>query len=250
MIHPSIFNWSGGKDSALAMYYVLKNPELSIGKLITSVNSTHNRVSMHGLRTELLELQADSLGLPLQQLLLADQPTMEAYNQAMAGIMKELKADGFTHAIFGDIFLEDLRKYREEKLAEVGFTAVFPLWKRDTTELVQEFLDLGFKTITVCVKAELLDESFAGRIIDKDFLKDLPKGVDPCGENGEFHTFVFDGPIFKQPIPFTIGETVFKEYTSPSNQEDNCTSDQRPAPANMGFWFCDLLPVPGVRPGR
>lgn len=242
MIHSSIFNWSGGKDSALAMYYALQNPELAIGKLITSVNSTHKRVSMHGLRTELLELQADSLGLPLQQLLLADQPDMATYNTAMAEMMKALKAEGFTHAIFGDIFLEDLRKYREEKLAAIGFKAVFPLWKRDTTELVHEFLDLGFKTITVCVKAELLDESFAGRIIDKDFLKDLPKGVDPCGENGEFHTFVFDGPIFKQPIPFTIGEKVFKEYTSPSNQQNKDTSDQSSAPSNMGFWFCDLLP--------
>jgi uncharacterized protein (TIGR00290 family) len=242
MTHSSIFNWSGGKDSALAMYHALKNPALSIGKLITSVNTDYNRVSMHGLRTEFLELQAESLGLPIQKLLLTDQPTMVEYNHAMAGMMKELKAEGFTHSIFGDIFLEDLRKYREERLAETGFKAIFPLWKRDTTELIYEFLNLGFKTITVCVNAELLDESFVGRIIDKDFLKDLPKGVDPCGENGEFHTFVFEGPIFKQPIPFTIGEKVFREYKTPECKEDNCYTNDRAGLANMGFWFCDLLP--------
>lgn len=242
MTHPSVFNWSGGKDSALALYHVLKNPSFSIGKLITSVNSTYGRVSMHGLRTTLLELQASSIGLPLQQLLLSDQPTMEEYNQAMAEMMLQLKTEAFTHSIFGDIFLEDLRKYREEKLAAAGFSAFFPLWKRDTTELVNEFIDLGFKTITVCVKAELLDESFAGRIIDKDFLKDLPKGVDPCGENGEFHTFVFDGPIFKQPIPFTIGEKVFRQYTTPGSRQDDNTPGQRTTPDHMGFWFCDLLP--------
>jgi len=240
--HKSIFNWSGGKDSALALYHALQDNHYSIERLITSVNSTYNRISMHGVRTELLMQQALQLNLPLQQLLMADQPTMTEYNEAMAKLMEGLKAEGFTHAVFGDIFLEDLRKYREDRLAEQNFTAYFPLWKRDTTELIHEFLDLGFKTITVCVKAELLDENFAGRIIDHDFLKDLPKNVDPCGENGEFHTFVFDGPVFKQPIPFTIGEKVFREYQPPKNKEDNCFTDNRPRPANMGFWFCDLLP--------
>ncbi|OIR01308.1 ATP-binding region [mine drainage metagenome] len=243
MQHKSIFNWSGGKDSALALYHALQNKTYSIERLITSVNNTFNRISMHGVRDELLVQQAIELDLPLQQLRMNDQPTMSEYNDAMEKLMIDLKEEGFTHSVFGDIFLEDLRKYREDKLAQQGFTAYFPLWKRDTTELVHEFIDLGFKTITVCVKSELLDESFAGRIIDKGFLKDLPKNVDPCGENGEFHTFVFDGPIFKKPIPIIIGEKVFREYLSPKNKEDNCFTNNNPKPPNMGFWFCDLLPV-------
>ncbi len=243
MPYKSIFNWSGGKDSALALYHALKDPSYSIQRLITSVNRTYDRVSMHGVRTELLEQQALQLGLPLQQLLLAEQPTMNEYDDAMSNMMHGLQEEGFTHSIFGDIFLEELRKYREERLAQQGFTAFFPLWKRDTTALIHEFIDLGFKTITVCVKSALLDESFAGRIIDKDFLKDLPSNVDPCGENGEFHTFVFDGPIFKTPIPFNIGEKVFREYEAPKNKEDNCFSNDTPQPQNMGFWFCDLTEV-------
>lgn len=237
----SIFNWSGGKDSALALHYTLQNKDYNIERLITTVNVTYGRISMHGVRTALLDKQAELLGLPVQKLLLQEQPTMTEYNEAMTALMSNLKQEGFTHSIFGDIFLEDLRKYREDKLAEQDFSAYFPLWKRDTTELVHEFLDLGFKTITVCVKSELLDESFAGRVIDKDFLKDLPANVDPCGENGEFHTFVFDGPIFKKPIPFTVGEKVFREYKAPENKEDNCFSDDKPK-QQTGFWFCDLLP--------
>ncbi len=241
MPNKSIFNWSGGKDSALALYHALRNNSYSIERLLTSVNNTYNRIAMHGVRAELLERQAAELGIPLQQLRMNDQPTMSEYNNAMTAVMTSLKEEGFTHSIFGDIFLEDLRKYREDRLAEQGFTAYFPLWKRDTTELMHEFIDLGFKTITACVKSELLDESFAGRIIDKDFLKDLPPNVDPCGENGEFHTFVFDGPVFKHPIPIQVGEKVFREYQAPKNQEDNCFTADRPRPANMGFWFCDLM---------
>lgn len=239
----SYFNWSGGKDSALALYHALQQPAYSIERLITSVNSTYNRISMHGVRAELLEQQAGALGIPLQQLRMSDQPTMTEYNQAMAALTAALYKEGFTHSVFGDIFLEDLRKYREERLAEQHINAYFPIWKRDTTELIHEFIDLGFKTITVCVKSELLDQSFVGRVIDKDFLKDLPSNVDPCGENGEFHTFVFDGPLFKQPIPFTLGEKVFREYQAPKDQDDNCFSGTANRPASMGFWFCDLLPV-------
>ncbi len=237
----SYFNWSGGKDSALALHYALQQPAYSIERLITSVNSTYNRISMHGVRAELLEQQASALGIPLQQLRMSDQPTMTEYNQAMAALTASLYKEGFTHSVFGDIFLEDLRKYREERLAEQHISAYFPLWKKDTTALIHEFIALGFKTITVCVKSELLDQSFVGRVIDEDFLKALPANVDPCGENGEFHTFVFDGPIFKHPIPFTIGEKVFREYQAPKNKEDNCFSGT--ANPSMGFWFCDLLPV-------
>lgn len=196
---------------------------------------------MHGVREELVEKQAKAIGLPLQKLLLSEQPSMTAYEASMLHTMTDLKDKGFTHAFYGDIFLEDLRQYRKARLSELGLKAVFPLWKRDTTALVHEFIDLGFKTIVVCTKAEVLDESWVGRVIDKDFLKDLPDGVDPCGENGEFHTFVFDGPIFKEPVSFSIGDKVFREYKAPKDDKDNCFSNQ-PLPASMGFWFGDLLP--------
>lgn len=241
MAYKSYFNWSGGKDSALALYHALNNNNYSIERLLTNVNKQYRRISMHGVREDLLDAQATALGLPLQKLILPDQPSMQQYETFMMDAMQGLKNEGFTHALFGDIFLEDLKKYREEQLAKLGFEAAFPLWKRDTSELMREFLDLGFKTIVVCTKAELLDESFAGRIIDNDFLKDLPANVDPCGENGEFHTFVFDGPIFKEAVSFEIGENVFREYVAPKEDKDRCFTNQSQTPSSMGFWFCDLL---------
>ena len=237
----SYFNWSGGKDSALALYYALQNNTYAIERLLTNVNNQYRRVSMHGVREELVEAQAEAIGLPLQKLILPDQPSMLEYETYMMQTMTGLQEEGFSHAFFGDIFLEDLKHYLEAQLAKLNFSAVFPLWKRDTTALVHEFIDLGFKTVVVCTKAELLDESFTGRIIDKDFLKDLPKNVDPCGENGEFHTFVFDGPIFQYPVSFTIGEKVFREYKAPEDSKDQCFSNQPPKPSAMGFWFCDLV---------
>ena len=243
MAHKSYFNWSVGKDGALALYHSLNNEAYSIERLLTSINSQYGRVSMHGVREELMEQQAAAIGIPLQKILLPDQPSMAAYEGQMRQTTAGLQQEGFTHSFFGDIFLEDLKKYREEQLDKAGFKAVFPLWKRDTTELMHEFLDLGFKTMIVCCKAELLDESFAGRIIDKDFLKDLPKNVDPCGENGEFHSFVFDGPLFKQPLPVEIGEKVFREYKAPQDNKDRCFPREPERPSGMGFWFCDLLPA-------
>lgn len=243
MAYKTFFNWSGGKDSALALYHTLQDPSLRLELLITSVNQTYNRVSMHGVREALLVNQAKALGLPLQQLRMHDQPTMDEYNRSMETLMHDLYQKGFTHSVYGDIFLEDLRKYREDKLAKQGFTAVFPLWKKDTRELILTFLDLGFKTITTCVKADLLGKEFAGRIIDRDFLNDLPPGVDPCGENGEFHTFVYDGPIFKHPVSFKTGEKLYREYTSPKEKDDNCYNAENHPPQNLGFWFCDLIPV-------
>jgi len=146
---------------------------------------------------------------------------------AMQEKVSSLKKKGFTHALFGDIFLEDLRRYREEKLESMGVTCIFPLWKIPSSVLMQEFLDLGFKAITVCVNTQWLDKSFCGRIIDETFLRDLPADVDPCGENGEYHSFVFEGPIFRHPVPFEKGEIVYKEYKGPEG------------PA--GFYFCDLI---------
>ena len=242
MAYKSFFNWSGGKDSSLALYHALRDNTFSIEKLLTNVNNQHRRVSMHGVREELLRQQANAIGIPLQELILPDQPSMLEYEEQMMQTMRQLQEEKFTHSLFGDIFLEDLKAYREAQLAKVAMTAVFPLWKRNTTNLIHEFIDLGFKTIVVCVKSDLLHESFAGRIIDKDFLSDLPANVDPCGENGEFHTFVFDGPIFKKPVSFKTGEKVFREYKAPENERDK-TFDNTPAkPSTMGFWFCDLLP--------
>ena len=239
--YKTYFNWSGGKDSALSLYHVLKDKNFDIQLLLTSVNIAFQRVSMHGVRNELLHLQAESIGLPLEKIELSEAPSMEEYNAILQKTVGGLRAKQFTHAVFGDIFLEDLRIYREEQLKKEGIKAHFPLWKKDTKELLHEFIDLGFKTILVCIKADLLDKSFAGRVIDRDFLKDLPANVDPCGENGEFHTFVYDGPIFKKPISFEIGEKVFRKYQAPKNKEDQCSS--KSPNANMGFWFCDLIPV-------
>lgn len=236
----SFFNWSGGKDSALALYHAQKNNDYSIEKLLTNINGKHRRISMHGVREELLELQAEAIGLPLQKIILPEQPSMQEYEKQMKENMDVLKKEGFTHALFGDIFLEDLKKYREEQLSKVGMKAVFPLWKRDTKELLHEFIDLGFKTILVCTKAEVLPYEFAGRIIDRDFLKDLPSNVDACGENGEFHSFVYDGPIFKKPLDIKIGEKVFREYQAPKDEKDNCFTKSS---SSMSFWFCDLLPA-------
>jgi uncharacterized protein (TIGR00290 family) len=235
------FNWSGGKDSALALYHAQQTTEYKPDLLLTSVNESFKRISMHGVREELLEMQAAQIGLPLRTIRLSEGLTMPAYNEIMAATVSNLQAQGYNQTVFGDIFLEDLRTYREEQLKPFGIKAHFPLWKRDTKELLTEFLDLGFKTILVCIKSELLDKSFAGRIIDRDFIKDLPKNVDPCGEKGEFHTFVFDGPVFKEKIEFEIGEKVYREYAAPKDDKDACFS-AKPDP-QMGFWFCDLVPV-------
>ena len=233
-------NWSGGKDSSLALYHTLNDKNYSVEKLLTNVSGEYQRISMHGVREELLEQQATAIGIPLQKLVLTDQPSMIEYEEHMMRTMKKLQQERFTHSVFGDIFLEDLKIYRESQLTKVGMTAVFPLWKRNTTELIHEFIDLGFKTIVVCVNEKYLDKSFCGRIIDEDFIRDLPENVDVCGENGEFHTFVFDGPIFNNPIAFAKGEIIYRKYAAPKQQSDNCF--QPAVVEDYGFYFCDLLP--------
>ncbi len=230
------FNWSGGKDSAFALWKVLKEKKLRVEYLLTSVNSFHNRISMHGVRRELLEVQAASLNIPLTTIELPEQPSMEEYERAMTQKVNWLKEQKITQSIFGDIFLEDLKKYREEKLATAGIQCVFPIWKKDTKELIREFISAGFKAIIVCINEKFLDKSFCGRIIDKDFCNDLPSTVDSCGENGEFHTFVYDGPIFNKPIPFKKAEIVYREYHAPKNPDGYV---QQPG-KNYGFYFCDL----------
>ncbi|MBK0368845.1 Dph6-related ATP pyrophosphatase [Flavobacterium agrisoli] len=238
----ALFNWSSGKDSAFALYKILQQNEFKIECLLTSVNQKYNRVSMHGVRTELIIKQAESIGIPLKIMELPEMPSMEIYEDVMRETLFKLKEKGVTHSIFGDIFLEDLRKYREEKLATMDLEAVFPLWKIPTTNLIQDFLQLGFKTIVVCVNEQYLDKSFVGRVIDKKFIADLPENVDVCGENGEFHTFTFDGPIFSKPIEFEIGEIVYRKYEKPKTESTNTACDSNDDSAfDYGFWYCDLL---------
>jgi uncharacterized protein (TIGR00290 family) len=233
-------NWSGGKDSAFALYLIQQQKKYRVDKLLTNVNAAYNQISMHGVRRELLEAQAIAAGIPLTTIELPEQPDMLVYETLLNTKLKELKAEGFTHTIFGDIFLQDLRRYREDKLRIVDIVPLFPLWKIDTNKLVNEFIEQGFKTIVVCVNEKFLDKSFCGRIINKQFIEDLPANVDPCGENGEFHTFVFDGPVFKNPIAITKGEMVYKEYKTPAKLNDHCNQPIGETETPYGFWFCDL----------
>ena len=231
-----IFNWSGGKDSALALYYCLQNTGLEIRYLVTTVNDAADRISMHGVRVELLKKQAESIGIPLYQVRLPEMPGMAEYDEAMHHHLNKFKTEGITHSIYGDIFLEDLKAYRDDRLAEVGMKGIYPLWKRDSSELINEFLRLGFGTVIACTQAQLGE--FVGREINKELIAGLPPGVDVCGENGEFHTFAFKGPVFRQEIGYKTGEKIFKAYKAPKNADDNNITSQL-----IGFWYCDLLPV-------
>ena len=228
----SVFNWSGGKDSSLALYHIMKDDHWDVQCLLTTVNAHYDRITMHGVRKELLISQAKAIGLPLEMVALPKDPSMSTYEEILEGHLIKLKDNGVDHSIFGDIFLADLKKYREEKLHSIGMTAHFPLWDRNTKTLLKEFLHLGFKTIIVCVNGSYLDKSFAGKVIDATFIDDLPENVDPCGENGEFHTFVFDGPIFSEPVPFEIGQVISRSYPNPDKPSEM-----------VNYWFCDLLPV-------
>src|SRR5476651_1170171 len=210
-----IFNWSGGKDSALALYHCLQNPDLDIRYLVTTINDAADRISMHGVRTELLIKQAESIGIPLYQIRLPEMPGMKEYDKVMHHHLSHLKNEGITHSIFGDIFLQDLKDYRDARLSELGLTGIYPLWKRDTSELINEFLTLGFGTVIACTQMRL--ERIVGKEISLELIEALPDDVDVCGENGEFHTFTFKGPIFKNEIKYQTGEKVFKEYRSPQN---------------------------------
>lgn len=237
----AFLNWSSGKDAAFALYLLQQGKEYSIEKLVCTVNAENNRISMHGLRKELLLQQAESLGIPLEIIELPGNVSMPVYNKIMEQTTDKLRSQGFTHSVFGDIFLEDLRDYREQQLQKAGLQAVFPLWKKDTSELMGEFLKAGFRAITVSVNAKVLDDSFCGRIINKEFLADLPSEVDPAGENGEFHSFVFDGPNFRFPIAFRKGEIVERSYQPSKNKDDDCFSEEQKT-WDTRFWYCDLLP--------
>ena len=221
MPEPILFCWSGGKDSAMALHTLVQRNDVRIAALLTTVTEGYERISMHGVRRELLARQAQSIGLPLHEVRIPQKCGNPIYEARMEEALSVHYANGVRSVAFGDIFLEDLRAYREKNLARIGMTAQFPIWKRDTRELICQFHSLKFRSIAVCIDGKILDRSFAGRELDEAFFKDLPPGIDPCGENGEFHTFVFDGPIFHHPIPVRTGEVIERD----------------------SFVFCDLLPV-------
>lgn len=234
-----IFNWSGGKDSALALYYALQDPEIEIKYLVTTISEEYNRISMHGVRAELLLAQTERIGIPLHQIKLPEMPDMETYDEIMFKHLSMFKDEGITHAIYGDILLEDLRVYREQQLERIGLQAIFPLWKKSTRQLIDEFLKLTFKTIIVCTQQNL--KSICGEVITSKLIDDLPLDIDPCGENGEYHSFVFDGPIFKNKIDYELGEQVFKAFDKPKTLEQSEDLNEN-FDSKLGFWFIDLIP--------
>lgn len=215
--------WSGGKDSTLALQAILLSAQYELTTLLTTVTRGYDRVSMHGVRRDLLSSQAKALGLQLEEVLIPQSSSNEQYQRSMAEALSRHAALGTTRAVSGDIFLQDVRDYRENLLNSSGLRGVYPLWKQDTHALARRFIDSGFKAVTTCVDSCALDGSWAGRELDESFFSDLPVTVDPCGENGEFHTFVYDGPLFSEPVRFELGETVFR--------------DNR-------FYYCDLVPTP------
>lgn len=215
-----VFGWSGGKDSALALYEIQRSRQYEIVSLITTITDGYDRVSMHGVPRTLVEQQAHSLGLPLQEIFISRPSSNEEYESKMREVLTRFKQEGVASIVFGDIFLEEVRQYRENNLAKLGMKGIFPIWGRETTELTRSFIALGFQAIITCIDTRVLDKSFAGRVLDERFFAELPASVDPGGENGEFHSFVFDGPIFKERIAYTRGESVLRD----------------------SFYFCDLLP--------
>jgi len=227
MSQPILFCWSGGKDSAMALHALLED-NVRIAALLTTVTETYDRISMHGVRCELLVQQAQSIGLPLDEVRIPPQCVNPIYEARMEEALRVHYDAGVRAVAFGDIFLEDLRAYREKNLARIGMTALFPIWKRDTRELIRSFHAARFRAIAACVDPKVLNRSFAGRELDEQFFRDLPHNVDPCGENGEFHTFVFDGPIFREPIPVRTGEVLERD----------------------SLIYCDLLPAAAVGGAR
>ena len=215
-----LMSWSGGKDSCIALYEIQREQKYRVAALVTTVTREYDRISMHGVRRVLLERQAASLGLQLHQVLISKGATNEEYETKIGETLSLYRGHGIDLIVFGDLFLEDIRAYREQFLARHRMRGLFPVWQRDTGLFIRQFLELGFRAVVTCVDSNVLDQSFAGRLIDESFLSSLPAQVDPCGENGEFHSFVFDGPIFTAPVRFSLGETILRE----------------------SFWFRDLLP--------
>ncbi|HKC67429.1 MAG TPA: diphthine--ammonia ligase [Bacteroidia bacterium] len=233
----AIFCWSGGKDSAYCLYKVLSEKLFDVKYLLTTVNNEFKRISMHGVREALLDMQAEATGIPLLKVRISESTNQE-YEQQMETVLLKAKAEGIEQVIFGDIFLEDLRVYRENNLAKIGMKAIFPLWKTDTAFLISDFIKQGFKSVTCCINDGYLTEDWAGKEINKQFIEQLPHNVDPCGENGEYHSFCYEGPIFKKKIAFTGGEKVYKSLEIKTSND--CTLPD--AVVTKGFWFYDLIP--------
>jgi uncharacterized protein (TIGR00290 family) len=206
----------------MAAYQLLASQKYEIASLLTTVTEEYDRISMHGVRRSLLEQQADSLGVPLHQIMIPKDCPNQIYEARMREAVEHFKTRGITKVAFGDLFLQEVKQYRDERLAQAGMTGLYPIWMRDTGELVRTFIGLGFRAILCCVDTQAIDASFAGREIDQALLRDLPESADPCGENGEYHSFVYAGPIFKRPIPCHAGETVLR---------------------TARFNYCDILPA-------
>ena len=236
-----IFSWSGGKDASMALWETLTNSNIKVERLLTTINKQLQRVTMHGVPLSLMQRQAELIGISLQTVELPENISMSKYNDVMQEVGENHKSEGITEYIYGDINLVDLRDFRNEELKKVGLSASYPLWNKNTTQLANNFISNGFKAIVVAANSKLLTESFVGREFDSSFLNDLPEGVDPCGENGEFHTFVYDGPIFKSPILFKKGQTTYQTY-NPKEEDDQCFCTEENPDSNWdkGFWFCDL----------
>jgi uncharacterized protein (TIGR00290 family) len=225
-----VMNWSSGKDAALAYHLLLQQNKFKVSHLLTTLSREHSRVFMHGVREILLDAQAARMNLPLVKVSLPSSPDDLLYKKAMTEILSGLKKDGVVAAAYGDIFLDDLRQYREDQLSQIGLQSLFPLWKMNTRELVRMVEDAGIEAIIVCVSEKHLGKEFLGQKINADLLSSLPANVDPCGENGEFHTFVYNAPFFSEPIPIATGEIVYKNY-------DAVTSGQA---WDTGFYFLDV----------
>ncbi len=230
----AIFCWSGGKDSAYCLHKVLSENLFKVEYLLTTVNENYHRVSMHGIKEELLDIQAEAIGIPLLKVKVKE-GTNEEYENLMERILLKVKSEGINHVIFGDIFLDDLRNYREKNLSKVGMKAVFPIWKTDTEVIVRNFIKQNFKTVICCTNDGYLGKEWLGREIDQSFIEQLPGNVDPAGENGEYHTFCYNGPLFKKKVDFKIGENIYK--TIEINSSNNNST--------KGFWYCDLIPMDG-----
>lgn len=230
----AIFAWSGGKDSSYCLHQVLQENKFEVVYLLTTLNAEFKRISMHGVKEELLDLQAESIGINQLKVWLYE-ASYESYEKQMKEVLLKAKSEGIEHVIFGDIFLEDLRIYRENNLKKINMTAVFPLWKRNTTELIKDFMRQGFKTLTCCVSDGYLDDQWVGKEINQEFLDHLPSNVDPCGENGEYHTYCYAGPIFKKKIEIKVGEKIYRPLEV--NTLKACTTEQT---QTKGFWYCEL----------
>jgi uncharacterized protein (TIGR00290 family) len=226
---PVVFGWSGGKDSALALQEVLRSGLYEVVALLTTCTEGFRRISMHGVRCSLLKSQASELGIPLRKVFIEKGSSNADYEVRMRGALMEYQKAGVSKVVFGDLFLEEIRAYRNRMLAEIQMTALYPIWGRNTKTLARQFIQSGFQAVLVCIDPRHLDESFAGRLYDDALLNDLPSAVDPCGENGEFHTFVFDGPLFRKPIKYRAGPVVSRDQfifadLLPDSNETNRTN--------------------------